>query len=110
MRIRIWSWLAPSDGPLYSSYHSDEESGLLSSTTHTSVTDNADGEASRQTGETDTEAGAQLDEGRKEWQLLGEVVGDQDRHDQPVDTDDTSHDDWDDVFSLVSSRSSVRRR
>jgi hypothetical protein len=43
-------------------YHSDEQPGLLSSTTNTSVTDDTNGEASGKTSETDGETSAELNE------------------------------------------------
>ena len=84
------------------SYHSDEKSGLLSSSAHTCITNNANGEASGQTSQTDTEAGTQLDEGCEERQPLGEVVGDQDGHDQAVDTNDTRHDNGNNVWDWLA--------
>ena len=50
-------------------YHADEEPGLLRGTAHTSVTDNADGEACRETGKTDRETGAKLNEALEEGHL-----------------------------------------
>jgi hypothetical protein len=43
-------------------YHADEETRLLRSSTDTSVTNDADGEASRETREADRETCAELDE------------------------------------------------
>lgn len=77
--------------------HSDEESWLLSSTAHTSISNNADGETSSQTGQTHGQTGAKLNEASEEGCRLLEIVGDQDRHDETVDTDDTSHNDGDNV-------------
>jgi hypothetical protein len=34
---------------------------------------------------------------------LLQAVGDEDRHDETVDTDDTSHDDGDNVYALLAS-------
>jgi hypothetical protein len=33
---------------------------------------------------------------------LLKAIGNQDRHDKTVDTDDTSHDNWDDIYCLIS--------
>lgn len=52
---------------------------------------------SGQTGQTDSETGTQLNETGVKRKLLGQVVGDQDRHDQTVYTNDTSHDNGDNV-------------
>lgn len=52
---------------------------------------------SGQTSQTDSKTGTQLDEAGVKGKLLGQVVGDQDRHDQTVDTNDTSHDNGDNV-------------
>jgi len=78
--------------------HANEESGLLSSTTDTSITNDTDGEASSKTSQTDGQTGAKLYEAREKWCLLLEVVGDQHRDDEAVDTNDTSHNDWNDVL------------
>jgi len=78
--------------------HSDEKSRLLCSTTHASVSNDANGEPSGQTRETDTQTSAELDERCKEGKLLREVVGNQDGHDEAVNTNDTSHNDRNDIF------------
>lgn len=77
--------------------HSDEQSRLLRGTTDTSITDNANGETSSQTSETDRQTGTELDEAGEEGSFLAEIVGDQHTDDQAVDGNDTSHDDGDDV-------------
>jgi len=43
-------------------YHADEEPGLLSCATHTSVTNDTDGETSSKTSETDSETSTELGE------------------------------------------------
>jgi hypothetical protein len=77
--------------------HSDEKPGLLGSSTDTSVTDDTDGEASSHTRKTNRETGTELDKALEEGDLLGQAVGDQDRDDETVDTNNTSHDDGDNV-------------
>lgn len=79
--------------------HADEETGLLSGTTDASITDNADGETSSKTRETNSEASTKLDEARVQGEILLQTVGDKDRHDQAVDTNDTSHNDGDNVYA-----------
>jgi hypothetical protein len=77
--------------------HANEQTGLLSGSTDTSITNNADGEASSKTGETDGKTSTELDEAGVERKVLLQVVGDQDRHDETVDTNDTSHNDGNNV-------------
>lgn len=77
--------------------HSDEEPGLLGSTTDTSITDNTDGKASSKTSKTDRETGTELDETSEERQALFKVVGDEDRNDETVNGNDTSHNDGNNV-------------
>lgn len=80
--------------------HANEKPRLLSSTTHASITDDANCEASGKTGQTDRQTSAKLDEAGVQRRVLTEVVGDQDRNDEAVDGNDTSHDDRDDVCGL----------
>jgi hypothetical protein len=82
--------------------HSDEQPGLLGSSAHTSITDNSDGKASSHTRETDGETSTELDEVGVERRVLLEAVGDQDGHDETVDTNDTSHDDGDNVWVTLA--------
>jgi hypothetical protein len=77
--------------------HSDEQPGLLGSSSYTGVTDNTNGETSSHSRQTDGETGTELDEAGEEGSLLLETVGDQNRDDETVDTNDTSHDDGDNV-------------
>ena len=77
--------------------HANEETRLLGSSTDTSITDNANGKASGETGKTDRETGTKLDEAGVECHILREVVRDEDGHDQAVDTNDTGHNDGDNV-------------
>jgi hypothetical protein len=85
--------------------HSDEQPGLLGSSSHTGVTNNTDGETSSHTRKTNRETGTELDEAGEEGSLLLQTVGDQDGDDETVDTDNTSHDDGDNVCAgLAMSR------
>ena len=78
--------------------HADEKSWLLSSSSDTSVTHDTNREASSQTRETDSETGTELNEACEEGViLLLQPVGDEDRDDKAVDTNDTSHNDRNDV-------------
>jgi hypothetical protein len=52
-------------------YHAGEEPGLLGGTPDTSVSDDANGESSGKTGETDRETGTQLDESLRERHVDG---------------------------------------
>lgn len=54
--------------------HADKETGLLSSSSDTSVTDDADGEACSKTGQTDRETCTKLDETGVQRKLLLETV------------------------------------
>jgi hypothetical protein len=82
--------------------HSHEKSRLLCSTPNTSVSNDANCEPCSQTGQSDTQSCPELDEASVQRQSLFKPIGNQDRYDETVDTDDTSHDNWDDVCCLVS--------
>jgi hypothetical protein len=86
--------------------HSDEQPGLLRGSSHSSVTDNSDGKTSSHTRETDGKTSTELDEVGEERRFLLETVGDQDGHDETVDTNNTSHDDGDNVY-VVSAYVSI---
>ncbi len=78
--------------------HADEESGLLCSTTDTRITNDTNRETSSETSETDGKTGTELNETSVEGVfVLLQVVRDKNRDDETVDTDDTSHNDGDDV-------------
>lgn len=77
--------------------HSDEQPGLLGSSSYTGVTNDANGETSSHTRQTNRETGTELDEAGEQRSFLLQTVGDQDRDDETVDTNDTSHDDGDNV-------------
>jgi hypothetical protein len=78
--------------------HSDEQPGLLSGSSDTSIADNSDGKSSSHTRETDGETGTELNEAREEGGFLFQAVGDEHGNDETVNTDDTSHDDGNDVW------------
>jgi hypothetical protein len=65
-------------------YHTDEESSLLSGTPDTGVTDDADSESGGETGKTDGQTRTELDEAGVEGHGRGKVTGDQDGHDETV--------------------------
>jgi hypothetical protein len=58
--------------------HADEQTGLLSSSANTSITDNTNGKASSKTGETDGKTSTELNEPSVQWEVLLQVVGDKD--------------------------------
>lgn len=62
---------------------------------------------SSQTCQTDTESSAKLDEGRVEWELLYQTIGDEDTDDEAVDTDDTCHNNGNDIYIAPMSAISV---
>jgi hypothetical protein len=69
----------------------------LGSSSYTSVTDNTDGETSGHTRQTDGETSTELDEVGEERRLLLQTVGDEDGHNETVDTNNTRHDDGNNV-------------
>lgn len=73
--------------------HTDEQTRLLASTAHTRVTGNADGVSGSKTGETDRKAGSELHHAREERLVGRQVARNEHTDDEPVDTNDTSHDD-----------------
>lgn len=77
--------------------HSDEETGLLGSSSDTSITNNTDGKTSSETSETDRETGTKLNEASVEREVLLETIGDQDGNDEAINTNDTSHNNRDNV-------------
>jgi hypothetical protein len=79
--------------------HADEQPGLLGRSSYTGITNNTDSKTRSHTSKTDRETGAQLDEVGEEGRVLFQVVRDQDGHDQAVDTNDTSHDNGNDVWT-----------
>jgi hypothetical protein len=79
--------------------HADEETGLLRRATDTSISDNTNGETGGKTGETDGKTSAELNEATEERRLGVEFVGNQDRHDQTVNGNDTSHNDGNNVWN-----------
>ena len=77
--------------------HSDEQPGLLGSSSDTSISNDSDSETSSHTRKTDGKTSAKLNEALEERNVLFQVVGDQDGDDKTVNTNDTSHDDRDNV-------------
>jgi hypothetical protein len=71
--------------------HSDEKAGLLRGSSDTSITNNTNGETGGQTS-------AELNEARVQGKVLLQAIGDKHRHDETVDTNDTSHNDGDNVY------------
>jgi len=78
--------------------HADEESWLLGRTAHTGITDDTNGETSGQPSQTDGETSTELNEAGEERCLLAKVVGDEDGDDKAIDTNDTSHNNGNDVL------------
>lgn len=79
--------------------HADEKSRLLSGSSYTCITNDTNGETSSQTSQTHRKTRTELNKPRVERKLLGQPVGDQDGNDKAVDTNDTSHNDGDDVWT-----------
>lgn len=77
--------------------HSDEKTGLLSASSDTGITNNTNGETSSETSKTDGQTSTKLNEASVESHLLLQTVGDKHRHNQAVDTNDTSHNDGNNV-------------
>jgi hypothetical protein len=78
--------------------HSDEKAGLLRGSSDTSITNNTNGETGGKTSETDGQTSAELNEARVQGKVLLQAIGDKHRHDETVDTNDTSHNDGDNVY------------
>ena len=78
--------------------HSDEQPGLLGSSSYTSVTDDTNGETSSHTRQTDGKTSAELNKVGKQRRVLAQAVGDKHGHDETVDTNDTRHDDGNNVW------------
>jgi len=78
--------------------HANEKPGLLSSAADTSITNDTNRETSGETRETHSKTSAELNETCEERvSILVKTVGDQDGNDEAVDTNDTSHNNGDDV-------------
>lgn len=73
--------------------HSDEETRLLSSSSDTGITDDTNGKSSSKTSKTHRETSTELDKTSVERKVLSQTIGDENRDDQTVDTNDTSHND-----------------
>jgi hypothetical protein len=87
--------------------HSDEQPWLLSSSSYTSITNNANGETSSHTRQTDGETGAKLNEVGEQGRILFQTVRDQDRYDETVDTNNTRHDNGNNVCLTLALFGSV---
>jgi hypothetical protein len=70
---------------------------LLSSSSNAGITDNTNGETSSETSKTDGETSTELNETSVEGKILSKTIGNQDGDDQTVDTNDTSHNNGDNV-------------
>lgn len=82
--------------------HADKETGLLGGTTDTGITDDTNGETSSKTSKTDRETSTELDESSIEGKLLRQAIGNENGNDKAVNTNDTSHDDGNNVCIVVS--------
>jgi hypothetical protein len=69
----------------------------LGSSSDTSITDNTNGEASSETCKTDGETSTELNEASEQGKILLETIGDKNGDDKTVDTDNTSHNDGNNV-------------
>jgi hypothetical protein len=83
--------------------HSDEQTGLLSCASDTCVTDDTDGEAGSETSQADGQTSTELDEASVEGKLLLQAIGNEDGHDETIDTNDTSHNDGHNVCTGMSA-------
>lgn len=108
LRVTCWARLTQDFSENENQNHADEETGLLGGSSDTSITNNTDGEASSKTSQTDSQTSTELDEASVQRELLLETVGDKDRHDQTVDTNDTSHNDWNNVYIDVLASTLAR--
>lgn len=88
--------------------HSDEKTRLLSCAADSSITHNSDGEAGSKTRQANREAGTELDEAGEKGLLLRKVVGDQHRNHEAVDTNDTGHNNRDNVCLRLSGPRNTR--
>ena len=77
--------------------HSDEKAGLLCGSSDTSITNNTNGKTGGKTSETDRETSSELNEAGVQGEILLQAIRDKHRHDEAVDTNDTSHNDGDNV-------------
>jgi len=71
------------------------------------VSDNTDSISSSETSQADGKPACQVHESSEQAVMLAwwrcHISGDQDRHDQRIHCDDTSHDDWDQRLSSSQS-------
>lgn len=78
--------------------HADEETGLLGSSSNTSITNNTNGETCSETSKSDGETSTELNETSEQRKILLQAIGDKDRNDEAVDTNDTGHNDGNNVL------------
>lgn len=78
--------------------HADEETGLLGSSSNTSITNNTNGETCSETSKSDGETSTELNETSEQRKILLQAIGDKDRNDEAVDTNDTGHNDGNNVW------------
>jgi len=105
-----WTLLTQDFGENQNQNHADKEPGLLRGAANTGITDNTNCETSGETSETDSKTSTQLNETREERIVaLCQAVGDEDGDDETVDTDDTSHNDGNDVYRDKMSVFSMHR-
>ena len=78
--------------------HADEETGLLSSSSNTSITNNTNGKTGSETSKSDGETSTELNETSEQRKVLLQAIGDKDGNDETVDTNDTGHNDGNNVL------------
>lgn len=69
----------------------------MGSSSDTSITDNTNGETSSETCKTDGETSTELNEASEQGKILLETIGDKNGDDETVDTNNTSHNDGNNV-------------
>lgn len=74
----------------------------MGGTADTSISDDANGETSSKTSETDGKTSTELDETGVEGDVLLKTIGNKDGNDETVDTNNTSHNNGDNVCDRVS--------
>lgn len=77
--------------------HSDVKTRLLSGSTNASVTDNTNSETGSQTSQTNSKTSTKLNETSIQRQALVQIISNQDGNDQSINSNNTSHDNGDNV-------------
>lgn len=104
MSVFVEAGKAPSwPGYIYTDDTRWERSKRVGERTRGKGSQNGKSLPSSQTRQADAQTRAELDEGSIEWEFLGQAVGDEDTDDEAVDTNDTGHDDGDDVYRSPKS-------